>query len=117
MILEPNYYAANGSARVAVRGTPEIDGKLDAAYNRAPAILLNKELYTNNVVSDRATGAAKAIYDDDYLYLFAEIEDLTLNSRDKLPKNNNSDLGRRTASILTLRTAPRQPLHPEKAVT
>ncbi|MGI6260904.1 MAG: sugar-binding protein [Acutalibacteraceae bacterium] len=92
MILEPDYYAENGSAHVAVSGTPEIDGKLDAAYDRAPAILLNKELYSNKVITGAASGAAKAIYDSDYLYLFAEIQDSSLNSRDVHPKDDNSDL-------------------------
>ncbi len=92
LILEPDYYSEEAAAHVAVSGTPEIDGKLDAAYDRSPAILLNKELYTNTVVTENATGAAKALYDSDYLYLFAEIQDDTLNQTDVHPKNDNYDL-------------------------
>ena len=65
-----------------LKGTPVVDGKLDAIYTESLTVKLHgpAESYAlqNGATETTATGTAYALYDDNYVYVFFEVTDTTL---------------------------------------
>ncbi|WP_025677594.1 endo-1,4-beta-xylanase [Paenibacillus massiliensis] len=59
----------------AAYGTPVIDGTVDAVWNTAPAIPVNRY----QTAWQGATGVAKALWDEDYLYVLIQVNDAQLD--------------------------------------
>jgi hypothetical protein len=58
----------------AVRGTPEIDGEMDEAYEQAPAIPVDKVI-RDQPVNEAVSAVARALWDEEAFYLFVEVID------------------------------------------
>ncbi|MBQ8724306.1 MAG: hypothetical protein IJY74_01370, partial [Oscillospiraceae bacterium] len=59
----------------AAKGTPEIDGTIDSVWDNATAISL--DTYT---MGNGATGTAKMLWDENYIYVLAEVKDAVLSN-------------------------------------
>ncbi len=59
----------------AIKGTPEIDGEIDAAWESANEI--STDIVTQG--TDPAKAVVKTMWDEDYLYVLAKVADTTLN--------------------------------------
>ncbi len=59
----------------AAKGTPEIDGTIDSVWDNAAAISL--DTYT---MGNGATGTAKMLWDENYIYVLAEVKDAVLSN-------------------------------------
>ena len=59
----------------AAKGTPEIDGTIDSVWDNATAISL--DTYT---MGSGATGTAKMLWDENYIYVLAEVKDAVLSN-------------------------------------
>lgn len=75
----------------AVQGTAELDGKLDDAYSRAQAVAIYKDASGNDISSSCATGVARTIYDENYIYSFVSVKDSTPNVN--VTNSTNSNYG------------------------
>ena len=75
---------------VAVQGTPTVDGDYDEAYQNAPAIPVNKN-GSNALVNDpgTATATVRVLYDDQYLYCYADVADAHVNNPATVAPNTN----------------------------
>lgn len=60
-------------------GTPVIDGKVDAIWNKVPAMQVNKY----QTAWQGATGTAKAMWDDKNLYVLVQVSDKELDKSNK----------------------------------
>lgn len=89
LILEPK---DTDAAKKVVYGTAKVDGAMDEAYEAAPTIMVNKAGTNNSIVSDFATGSFKALYDDENLYLFVQVEDDTPNSKATLSTGSGGNI-------------------------
>jgi len=72
----------------AMRGTPTIDGEADAIWNIAPKINVNKR--PDGQAVDGASAVVRTLWDDEYLYVYAEIADPELNSDSPNPWEQDS---------------------------
>jgi len=63
----------------AVKGTPVVDGKMDEIYNSSDAIKVDL-LYPDDaaLAGMTATGEFRVVWDDEYLYVYAEVADTNL---------------------------------------
>ncbi|MGX1832256.1 endo-1,4-beta-xylanase [Paenibacillus taichungensis] len=59
----------------AYYGTPAIDGSVDSVWSKAPEL----KLETKQMAWSGATGTAKALWDDDNLYVLVQVRDNQLN--------------------------------------
>ena len=59
----------------AIKGTPTIDGKIDSIWSQATPIDIN----TFSVGSNGATGTARMLWDEDYIYILTEVKDALLS--------------------------------------
>ncbi|WP_410771292.1 endo-1,4-beta-xylanase [Fontibacillus sp. BL9] len=70
---QPDSSDANQST--AIYATPVIDGTIDAVWNQAPAMSLNRY----QTAWQGATGVAKALWDDQNLYVLIQVSDAQLD--------------------------------------
>jgi hypothetical protein len=69
-----------------LKGTPTLDGKLDAIYTQSLTVKLDGPAASysrsNGAEETTATGTVYALYDDNYVYVFFDIVDKTLMAND-----------------------------------
>jgi hypothetical protein len=78
----------NGAARY---GTPAIDGVVDAIWNTAPVLQVNK--YIDNATAPVTTGATskvRVLWDEDNLYVLSEVTDPVLRKTNVNPWEQDS---------------------------
>ena len=66
----------------AIQGTPEIDGKIDDAWKKAPAVHVNKPITDLLAIDPKeiATAAVQFMYDDEHLYALWIVKDSALSA-------------------------------------
>ncbi|HEX9058677.1 MAG TPA: sugar-binding protein, partial [Clostridia bacterium] len=82
-VIDPDKYMAENPPEAqqgpneskAIYGTPVIDGTVDAIWNNAPEMQLNRY----QMAWQGAAGTAKALWDDKYLYVLAQVNDTQLD--------------------------------------
>ncbi|MED5019602.1 endo-1,4-beta-xylanase [Paenibacillus chibensis] len=81
-VIDPETFMAahqpetgNANESSAVYGTPAIDGTVDAIWNQAPAMPINRY----QMAWQGATGVAKALWDDQNLYVLIQVSDAQLD--------------------------------------
>jgi endo-1,4-beta-xylanase len=81
-IVDPEKYMAENPPEAleykrssAYYGTPAIDGSVDSVWSQAPEMKLD----TKQMAWSGATGTAKALWDDDNLYVLVQVRDDQLN--------------------------------------
>lgn len=67
--------SANANVSNAVFGTPAIDGTVDAVWSQAPVLPVNRY----QMAWQGASGVAKALWDDQNLYVLIQVTDSQLN--------------------------------------
>ena len=67
---------------IAIQGTPKIDGKIDDAWKKAPAVHVNKPISDLLTIEpkDIATAAVQFMYDKDHLYALWIVKDSALSA-------------------------------------
>ena len=69
-----------------LKGTPTIDGKLDAIYTQSMTVKLhgpaNAYHLQNGATDTTATATVYALYDNNYVYLFFDVTDVTFMQND-----------------------------------
>lgn len=70
----------------ALFGTPTIDGEIDAAWNNAPALQINRY----QMAWQGANGIAKALWDEDHLYVLFQVSDSNLDDSSADPWEQDS---------------------------
>ncbi|CZT56491.1 Endo-1,4-beta-xylanase A precursor [Eubacteriaceae bacterium CHKCI005] len=71
----------------AVYGTAQLDGQMDDAYSRAQEVPVNLDSSGDDAAG--ATGTARTIYDENYIYSFVQVKDSTPNVNVTDPTNSN----------------------------
>lgn len=71
---------------VAIKGSPMIDGEIDAIWEKANEIVID-EFFGND---SGATAKARTMWDDQYLYVFLEVADATENVVSENPWEQDS---------------------------
>lgn len=61
----------------AIKGTPTIDGTIDDLWKKAETININ----TFSAGSNGATATAKALWDENYIYILTEVKDAVLSKK------------------------------------
>lgn len=81
-VVDPEKYMAENPPEAleykkssAYYGTPAIDGSVDSVWSQAPEM----KLETKQMAWSGATGTAKALWDDDNLYVLVQVRDDQLN--------------------------------------
>ncbi|SEL61694.1 endo-1,4-beta-xylanase [Paenibacillus sp. OK003] len=81
-VVDPQKYMAENPPEAleykrsnAYYGTPAIDGSVDSVWSKAPDL----KLETKQMAWSGATGTAKALWDDDNLYVLVQVRDDQLN--------------------------------------
>jgi len=62
----------------AMRGTPVIDGKIDAVWESVPALMTDREVKSENSLDDGqkiSQASVKCLWDEGHLYCLAEVKD------------------------------------------
>lgn len=81
---QPDVSEANQST--ALYGTPVIDGAVDAIWNQAPAMPIERY----QTAWQGATGTAKALWDDHNLYVLIQVSDAQLDKNNPNPWEQDS---------------------------
>lgn len=81
---QPDVSEANQST--ALYGTPAVDGAVDAIWNQAPAMPIERY----QTAWQGATGTAKALWDDHNLYVLIQVNDAQLDKNNPNPWEQDS---------------------------
>jgi len=81
--LEPE---KNNQIYTAGKGTPAIDGKIDAVWNKAAVISTNLQV----MAKPGAVAKVRALWDKNHVYILAEVTDPVLNKASKLVHERDS---------------------------
>ena len=91
--IDPETYIAGNPPEIveplqatAKFATPVIDGTVDSAWSNADEILINRYQQATN----GATGKAKALWDDQYLYVLVQVNDSQLNKTSEFEYEQDS---------------------------
>lgn len=82
--LSMSVFAADGSAQYA-NVKPVIDGEIDDAWSVAPAL---ESTYPGDAEGEGISGYAKLLWDEEYIYFLAFVDDATLDEANQ--KSSNS---------------------------
>ena len=72
----------------ALPGAPDIDGEADAVWGDAPAIHVNTK--PDGQAQDAASAVVKTLWDEEYLYVYAEVSDSELDNTSGNPWEQDS---------------------------
>lgn len=89
----PNKSASNGTPRaIAVKGTPEIDGKLDDAWKSAPRVSVSKASPGLLMIDEEkmATAKVRLMWDEEHVYALWQVKDGELSAAGSDPWTQDS---------------------------